>query len=128
AHEACEDDPDRKEPGFKTWVGGMMGGFSLAFVIALAEAAAQALLAVAPTADPPPVTLERPSDPEPPVVLDDISVTAAEPRWVSPRRREKIGRPGARVSGSGKAPFPLVWVPAASHSALTASVAHELGI
>ena len=48
-----------------------MGVFSLSFVIVLAEAAAQASVAVAPPVDPLPVPLERSVDHEPPVVLDD---------------------------------------------------------
>ena len=105
-----------------------MGVFSLAFVIVLAEAAAQAPVAVAPTADPLPVTLERSLSQEPPVVLDDIAVTAAEPRYVAPTRRDKIGRIWAPVTVNGLGPFRLVLDTGASHSALTARVAQELGI
>jgi hypothetical protein len=106
----------------------MMGVFSLSLVMVLAEAAAQAPVAVAPAADVPSVTLERSSDLQPPVVLDDISVTAAEPRYVAPTRHDKIGRIWAPVSVNGRGPFRLVLDTGASHSALTASVAHELGI
>ena len=105
-----------------------MGVFSLSFVIVLAEAAAQGPVAVAPTADPLPVPLERSLSLEPPVLLDDIAVTAAEPRYVAPTRRDKIGRIWAPVTVNGLGPFRLVLDTGASHSALTARVAQELGI
>ncbi len=63
-----------------------------------------------------------------PVVLDDIAVTAAEPRFVAPTRRDKIGRIWAPVSINGQGPFRLVLDTGASHSALTARVAETLGI
>ena len=85
-------------------------GVFLPFVIVLAEAAAQAPVAVAP------------------VVLDDISVTADEPRFVAPTRRDRIGRIWAPVSVNGQGPFRLVLDTGASHSALTARVVEELGI
>ena len=85
-------------------------GVFLPFVIVLAEAAAQAPVAVAP------------------VLLDDISVTADEPRFVAPTRRDRIGRIWAPVSVNGQGPFRLVLDTGASHSALTARVVAELGI
>ena len=53
-------------------------------------------------------------------VLDDIAVTADEPRFVAPTRRDKIGRIWAPVLVNGKGPFRLVLDTGASHSALTA--------
>jgi predicted aspartyl protease len=64
---------------------------------------------------------------EPPV-LDELAVTAAEPRFVAPTRRDKIGRIWAPVLINGKGPFRLVLDTGASHSALTARVAETLGI
>ena len=61
-------------------------------------------------------------------VLDDISVTADEPRFVAPTRRDRIGRIWAPVSVNGQGPFRLVLDTGASHSALTARVVAELGI
>ncbi len=61
-------------------------------------------------------------------ILEDVSVTAAEPRFVAPTRRDKIGRIWAPVEVNGKGPFRLVLDTGASHSALTARVAAELGI
>ncbi len=63
-----------------------------------------------------------------PVVLDDIAVTADEPRFVAPTRRDRIGRIWAPVHVNGKGPFRLVLDTGASHSALTAGVIEELGI
>ncbi len=57
-----------------------------------------------------------------PVMLDDIAVTAEEPRFVAPTRRDKIGRIWAPVSINGQGPFRLVLDTGASHSALTARV------
>ncbi|MEX0734358.1 MAG: aspartyl protease family protein [Steroidobacteraceae bacterium] len=85
--------------------------FALPFALLLAQAA---------PADPP-LKIE-------PVVLDDIAVTAAEPRFVAPTRRDTIGRIWAPVSVNGQGPFRLVLDTGASHSALTARVAETLGI
>jgi hypothetical protein len=63
-----------------------------------------------------------------PVVLDDIAVTAEEPRFVAPTRRDRIGRIWAPVSINGQGPFRLVLDTGASHSALTAGVVEALGI
>jgi hypothetical protein len=63
-----------------------------------------------------------------PVPLDDIAVTAAEPRYVAPTRRDKIGRIWAPVLVNGQGPFRLVLDTGASHSALTARVAEQIGI
>jgi len=63
-----------------------------------------------------------------PVVLDDIAVTAEEPRFVAPTRRDRIGRIWAPVSVNGRGPYRLVLDTGASHSALTARVVEELGI
>jgi len=61
-------------------------------------------------------------------VMEDVAVTADEPRFVAPTRRDKIGRIWAPVEVNGKGPFRLVLDTGASHSALTAGVAEKLGI
>jgi predicted aspartyl protease len=61
-------------------------------------------------------------------VMEDVAVTADEPRFVAPTRRDKIGRIWAPVSINGQGPFRLVLDTGASHSALTARVVEELGI
>jgi hypothetical protein len=60
--------------------------------------------------------------------MEDISVTANEPRYVAPTRRDKIGRIWAPVLVNGKGPFRLVLDTGASHSALTARTAQLVGI
>ncbi|MGH8251909.1 MAG: aspartyl protease family protein [Steroidobacteraceae bacterium] len=71
-----------------------------------------------------------PAAPTEPVttILDDIAVTALEPRFVAPTRRDRIGRIWAPVLINGQGPFRLVLDTGASHSALTARVVQKLGI
>jgi hypothetical protein len=68
------------------------------------------------------------ADPPVPATLDAIDVTADEPRFVAPTRRDRIGRIWAPVTINGQGPFRLVLDTGASHSALTAPVAEKLGI
>ena len=63
-----------------------------------------------------------------PTAFDAIAVTADEPRFVAPTRRDRIGRIWAPVSINGQGPFRLVLDTGASHSALTAKLAETLGI
>jgi Aspartyl protease len=63
-----------------------------------------------------------------PLVDDDIVVTADEPRFVAPTRRDRIGRIWAPVIVNGVGPFKLALSTGASHSALTAGVVQKLGI
>jgi Aspartyl protease len=60
--------------------------------------------------------------------LAEIMVEAPEPRYVSPTRRDQIGRIWAPVMINGHGPFRLVLDTGASHSAVTALVALALGI
>jgi len=92
-----------------------VGGFSLSLLIVLAEAAAQAS---AP---------DRSTKNEP-VVLDELAVTADEPRYVAPTHRDRIGRIWAPVTINGKGPFRLVLDTGATHSALTPQLVTALGI
>jgi predicted aspartyl protease len=77
-------------------------------------------------AQPPSIPVEAAA--VPPVALDDIAVTAAEPRYVAPTRRDRIGRIWAPVLVNGQGPFRLVLDTGASHSALTARVVAAIGI
>jgi predicted aspartyl protease len=61
-------------------------------------------------------------------VMDDVAVTADEPRFVAPTRRDRIGRIWAPVLVNGAGPFRLVLDTGASHSALTPRLAQALGI
>jgi predicted aspartyl protease len=60
--------------------------------------------------------------------LTEIMVEAPEPRYVSPTRRDQIGRIWAPVMINGHGPFRLVLDTGASHSAVTELVALALGI
>ncbi len=60
--------------------------------------------------------------------LPQVQVTAPEPRYVAPTRRDRIGRIWAPVLINGQGPFRLVLDTGASHSGVTAGVAAALGI
>ena len=60
--------------------------------------------------------------------LEEIVVEAPEPRYVSPTRRDRIGRVWAPVFINGKGPFRLVLDTGASNSAVNARVAEKLGL
>lgn len=80
-----------------------------------------------------PATAPEVSPPSIPVVesidqLAEVMVEAREPRYVSPTRRDQIGRIWAPVMINGRGPFRLVLDTGASHSAITALVALALGI
>jgi hypothetical protein len=74
--------------------------------------------------------ISPPSNPkiDPIEELTEIMVEAREPRYVSPTRRDQIGRIWAPVVINGRGPFRLVLDTGASHSAITALVAMALGI
>lgn len=61
-------------------------------------------------------------------VLQEVIVTAPEPRYVAPTRRDRIGRIWAPVYINDKGPFRLVLDTGASHSGVIASVADRLGL
>jgi hypothetical protein len=79
--------------------------------------------ATAPEVSPPSAPVIDPID-----ELTEIMVEAREPRYVSPTRRDQIGRIWAPVMINGRGPFRLVLDTGASHSAITALVALALGI
>ena len=60
--------------------------------------------------------------------LTEIIVEGREPRYVSPTRRDQIGRIWAPVMINGHGPFRLVLDTGATHSAVTSLVALALGI
>src|ERR1700761_8626752 len=60
--------------------------------------------------------------------LSEVAVTAPEPRYVAPTLRDRLGRIWAPVYLNGKGPYRLVLDTGASHSAIIASVAAELGL
>ena len=83
--------------------------------------------AAAPIAAQPAAPLTNPTDTTI-EALADIMVEAPEPRYVSPTRRDQIGRIWAPVMINGHGPFRLVLDTGASHSAVTELVALTLGI
>jgi predicted aspartyl protease len=62
------------------------------------------------------------------VPLEEVSVTAPEPRYVAPTLRDRIGRIWAPVTIDGKGPLRLVLDTGASRSALTPAALAKLGI
>lgn len=93
---------------------------ALTLAMLFATLPAAALPADPPTAAPPPA--------EPPALIPEITVEAAEPRYVAPTLRDRIGRIWAPVLINGQGPFRLVLDTGASRSAVTAAVAARLGI
>ena len=71
-------------------------------------------------------SVEKKYLPAPP--LPEFGVDALEPRYVSPTRRDRIGRIWAPVMIDDKGPFRLVLDTAATRSGVTESVARALGI
>ena len=69
-----------------------------------------------------------PAAPAPATALEELAVTAEEPRFVAPTRHDRIGRIWAPVHINGQGPFRLVLDTGASHSALTPRLAETLGI
>jgi predicted aspartyl protease len=60
--------------------------------------------------------------------LSEIVITAPEPRFVAPTRRDQIGRIWAPVTINGKGPFRLALDTGATRSGISASVADTLGL
>ena len=76
--------------------------------------------AVIPPAVPPIEDLNAP--------IEEVIVTAKEPRYVAPTRRDRIGRIWAPVYINDRGPFRLVLDTGSSHAAVNAGVAAALGI
>src|SRR5580698_7567182 len=79
--------------------------------------------ATAPEVSPPTTPVVDPID-----QLTEIMVEAREPRYVSPTRRDQIGRIWAPVMINGRGPFRLVLDTGASRSAVNAQVAEAIGM
>jgi predicted aspartyl protease len=60
--------------------------------------------------------------------LQEVVVSAPEPRYVAPTSRDRIGRVWVPVLINSRGPFRLVLDSGATHSAVTAQVATRLGI
>jgi predicted aspartyl protease len=71
---------------------------------------------------PPPQTLPTPDQ-----QLEEVIVQTTEPKFVSPTRRDRIGRIWAPVLINGKGPYRLVLDTGATSSAITVRAAQSLG-
>jgi hypothetical protein len=70
-----------------------------------------------------------PTTPPPPAApVEEVIVSAPEPRYVAPTTRDRIGRIWAPVLINGQGPYRLVLDTGASRSAITARVAERLGV
>src|SRR5215469_6579689 len=65
--------------------------------------------------------------PTPAEQLEEVMVQTTEPRYVSPTRRDRIGRIWAPVLIDGKGPYRMVLDTGANRSAITTRAAHSLG-
>jgi predicted aspartyl protease len=63
-----------------------------------------------------------------PQPVEEVLVTAPEPRYVAPTTRDRIGRIWAPVMIDGQGPYRLVLDTGASRSAITRAVVDELGL
>jgi hypothetical protein len=68
------------------------------------------------------------NDEDPNAPLEEVIITAPEPRYVAPTRRDRIGRIWAPVYINGQGPFRLVLDTGSSHAAVNSAVAARLGI
>jgi predicted aspartyl protease len=114
------------------WTRGFAVAASLASVIVAANEPASAPTEVTSTVTTTvtgdgPATAAMPTS-NAPDELAEIVVQGRGPRFVSPTRRDEIGRIWAPVYIDGKGPFRLVLDTGASHSAVTRIVAIVLGI
>jgi Aspartyl protease len=78
------------------------------------------------TPEPPPTLGATSSTQE--AVEPEVLIQAAEPKYVAPTLRDRIGRIWAPVLINGKGPFRLVLDTGANHSAIIARVADRLGV
>jgi len=67
-------------------------------------------------------------EPGKPESAPKVTVTAPEPRYVAPTLKDQLGRIWAPVFINGRGPYRLVLDTGASHSAIIAQVAQELGL
>ena len=94
----------------------------------LAIAAVSTVLVAQQTPPIAPPTSVAPSAPLEELKLEEVKVTAPEPRYVAPTLRDRIGRIWAPVTVDGKGPLRLVLDTGASRSALTPAALNKLGI
>jgi predicted aspartyl protease len=97
-------------------------------VAASAQQSADAPMpATAPTTAAPAEATSPQALPTPAEQLEEVIVQTTEPRYVSPTRRDRIGRIWAPVLINGKGPYRLVLDTGANRSAITTRAAQSLG-
>jgi hypothetical protein len=102
-------------------------------VLCVAAAAEEPTPTPAPAATPAIATPAQPAGaapealPTPAEQLEEVIVQTTEPRYVSPTRRDRIGRIWAPVLIDGKGPYRLVLDTGANRSAITTRAAQSLG-
>ncbi|HWG75209.1 MAG TPA: aspartyl protease family protein [Steroidobacteraceae bacterium] len=113
----------------------LAAGASASFAVPLPEPAAATTpgaiplppgSATAPSADTPSAPAAAGEDSAD--ALTPVIITAPEPRYVAPTRRDSIGRIWAPVYINGRGPFRLVLDSGATASEITAQVANKLGL
>jgi predicted aspartyl protease len=90
------------------------------FLVARIAASALALAPSLGTGDPVSLPAEQ--------AVEEVVVSAPEPRYVAPTTRDRIGRIWAPVLLNGKGPYRLVLDTGASHSAIVQKVVDELAL
>ncbi|MBV8402819.1 MAG: clan AA aspartic protease [Gammaproteobacteria bacterium] len=98
-----------------------------AVAVAQESPPAAAPATVPTTVSPPPAAAPAQALPSPAEQLDEVIVQTTEPRYVSPTRRDRIGRIWAPVLIDGKGPYRLVLDTGANRSAITVRAAQSLG-
>jgi predicted aspartyl protease len=96
--------------------------------LGLRRATAALIAATVLLLSPAPRAAAEPIEPALVPELPQVQVSAPEPRYVAPTRRDRIGRIWAPVFINGQGPFRLVLDTGASHSGVTERVAETLGI
>jgi predicted aspartyl protease len=101
----------------------------LCVAAAAEEPASPPAPATVPTIATPPPSAEPNAAalPSPAEQLEEVIVQTTEPRYVSPTRRDRIGRIWAPVLIDGKGPYRLVLDTGANRSAITTRAAQSLG-
>lgn len=103
----------------------LSGGAPLLCRVVLCAALLAPLAAGSATPEPPPA-IGTPPDAQD--ATAEVLIEAAEPKYVAPTLRDRIGRIWAPVLINGKGPFRLVLDTGASHSAIISRVADRLGV
>ncbi len=109
--------------------GSIRVGWPLAAAVGALSAAAVSWAEPAPASTAPVAAVATTAvNPQPAAALPEVEVTAADPRYVVPTMRDRLGRIWAPVYLNGKGPYKLVLDTGASDSAIIVKVATALGL